>query len=83
MPSLLNDVTHWWNRAEEARGLTEHLTMGDARRLMLGLAQDYDRLAQRGQNRRLYPEWSRTLHRAGEEIGCRASRAGAVPARKV
>jgi hypothetical protein len=51
MLSLLNDVTHWRNRAEEARGLAEHLTTRDARRAMLGIAEDCDRLAQRGEAR--------------------------------
>ena len=51
MLSLLDDVTHWRNRAEEARALAEHLTSLEARRVMLGIAQDYDRLAQDGEAR--------------------------------
>jgi hypothetical protein len=51
MLSLLSNVTHWRNRAEEARSLAEHLTTGDARRVMLGIAEDYDRLAQGGEAR--------------------------------
>ena len=48
MLSLFNDETHWRNRAEEARRLVEHLTNSEARRVMLGVAEGYDRLAQDG-----------------------------------
>jgi hypothetical protein len=51
MLSLLNDVTHWRNRAEEARGLAAHLTNSEARRVMLSVAEGYDRLAQDGEAR--------------------------------
>jgi hypothetical protein len=51
MLSLLNDVTHWRNRAEEVRGVAEHLPNPEARRIMLGIAEGYDRLAQGGEAR--------------------------------
>jgi hypothetical protein len=51
MLSLLNDVTHWRHRAEEARVLAEHLTTPEARLVMLGVAEGYDRLAQDGEAR--------------------------------
>jgi hypothetical protein len=51
MLSLLNDVTHWRNRAEEARGLAAHLTTPEARGVMLGIAEGYDRLARGGEDR--------------------------------
>jgi|GraSoi_2013_60cm_1033757.scaffolds.fasta_scaffold81193_1 hypothetical protein len=51
MLSLLNDVTHWRNRAEEVRGVAEHLPNAEARRVMLGIAEGYDRLAQGGEAR--------------------------------
>jgi hypothetical protein len=62
MLSLFNDETHWRNRAEEARRLVEHLTNSEARRVMLGVAEGYDRLAQGGggQNCRRYSKSRRT-----------------------
>jgi hypothetical protein len=51
MLSLLNDVTHWRNRAEEVRGVAEHLPNQEARRVMFGIADGYDRLAEGGEAR--------------------------------
>jgi hypothetical protein len=43
---LIDDVTHWRKRADETRALASHLTVPETRRVMLGLADSYDRLAQ-------------------------------------
>jgi hypothetical protein len=51
MLSLLNDVTHWRSRAEEVRGMAEHLPNQEARRVMFGIAEAYDRLARGGEAR--------------------------------
>lgn len=51
MLSLLNDVMHWRSRAEEVRGVAKHLPNQEARRVMLGIAEGYDRLAQGGEAR--------------------------------
>jgi hypothetical protein len=44
-------VTYWRNRAEEARGVAEQLTDSDARRIMLGIAEGYDKLADGAEER--------------------------------
>jgi hypothetical protein len=46
MPSLLNDASHWLDRAEEARIAAEQHTDPDAKKTMLQLAQHYLQLAQ-------------------------------------
>jgi hypothetical protein len=46
MPAHLNDVLDWIVRAEGARGVAECLTDPDAHRIMLGIADEYDKLAQ-------------------------------------
>jgi hypothetical protein len=51
MLSLLNDVTHWRNRAQEVRAVAEHLPNQEARRVMFGIAEGYDQLAQGGEAR--------------------------------
>ena len=45
-PSKINDPQHWLDRAEQAR--TKAKLMGDpaAREAMLGVARDYERLAE-------------------------------------
>jgi hypothetical protein len=52
MPAQLNDVMDWIVRAEGARGVAECLTDRDARRIMLGIADEYDKLVQREIGRR-------------------------------
>jgi hypothetical protein len=42
----LNDSEHWWSKAEEARALAELMEHPDTKRIMLGIAQDYEQLAQ-------------------------------------
>ena len=46
-PNHINDPQHWYDRAAEMRALAE--TMADARTkaMMLRLADDYDKLADR------------------------------------
>jgi hypothetical protein len=51
--ALLNDPEHWRRRAKEARAIAEMLTDAGARKLMLGVADDYDKLAQRAEERLL------------------------------
>jgi hypothetical protein len=43
-----NDPEHWRQRAEESRVLAEQMTDEAARNTMLGIADDYDKLAVRG-----------------------------------
>jgi len=46
MPAHLNDVLDWVVRAEGARRVAECLIDPDARRIMLGIADEYDHLVQ-------------------------------------
>jgi hypothetical protein len=51
MPSLLTDVKHWQERAEMARAVAGQI--GDAvdKRIMLSIADNYERLARRAEVR--------------------------------
>jgi hypothetical protein len=51
MPSIVNDAKHWREPAEEARVHAEVMTDAEAKRTMLGIAAEYDRLAQRAEER--------------------------------
>jgi hypothetical protein len=46
MPALLDDPEYWRSRAEEARVVAEQLSDPEAKRTMLRIATDYDRLAE-------------------------------------
>jgi hypothetical protein len=50
---LLNNVEHWRGRAEETRIRAEQLADPEAKRMMLRIAADYDKLARRAAERRL------------------------------
>jgi len=47
----INDPKHWLNRAKEARALAEQIDDPEAKRTMLKNADDYERLAQRAEER--------------------------------
>ena len=47
----INDPNHWLDRAKEARALAEQIADPEAKRTMLKNADDYDRLAQRAEER--------------------------------
>jgi hypothetical protein len=47
----LNDARHWRDRAAEMRVLSTDMRDFEARTLMLKLANDYDKLADRAENR--------------------------------
>jgi ABC-type Zn uptake system ZnuABC Zn-binding protein ZnuA len=47
----INDPKHWLDRAKEARALAEQIADPEAKRTMLKNAADYERLAQRAQER--------------------------------
>jgi len=49
---LLNNAEHWRNRAEEARVHAEQLTDPEAKRMMLAIAESYEKLAHRAGKRR-------------------------------
>jgi hypothetical protein len=46
MPALVDDATDWHKRAQEARELAKQLSDPAARRVVLGLADNCDRLAE-------------------------------------
>ena len=51
MPSMLNNVRHWQDRAEEARAVAGQLNDGEAKRIMLGIADGYERMAKLAETR--------------------------------
>ncbi len=52
MPGLIDNPRHWYSRAEEARLLAQRLADEEARRIMLGVAESHERLAELAQQRR-------------------------------
>jgi hypothetical protein len=47
----MNDAKHWRERAEEARVHAEAMTDPEAKRTMLGIAAEYERLAELAEER--------------------------------
>jgi hypothetical protein len=72
MTHVLNDPEHWLKRAEEARTLAGELTDSEARRMMLNIADGYDRLAKRAEARAKFNERFDAadfeLHVVGDDI---------------
>ena len=50
---LFNDPEHWRRRAEEARALAEQMASEQHKKMMLKIADDYDKLATRAAARLL------------------------------
>jgi len=44
---LLNNAKHWRERADEARAVAEGLHDPDAKRMMLGIAETYEKLTKK------------------------------------
>jgi hypothetical protein len=51
VPIPINDPKHWRDRAEEARAHAEQMTDRDTRQTLLKIAEDYEELARRAENR--------------------------------
>jgi hypothetical protein len=51
MASYLDNPQLWRDRAEEARTMAEGTADADARRIMLSIAQNYEELAERAEQR--------------------------------
>jgi hypothetical protein len=49
--SFTNDPNHWRARANEARKLADNMNDLQSKEMMLGIARDYDRLAERAEKR--------------------------------
>jgi hypothetical protein len=47
----INDAKHWRDRAAEMRALSDKIKDSQAQRMMLKLANDYDKLADRAEER--------------------------------
>jgi len=48
----LDDPKHWRDRAEEVRTLAEQMSDPETRRIMRGIADDYEKLAKRAEQRK-------------------------------
>jgi len=51
MVSLVNNVEYWRSRAEDARVLAESLQEENSKQIMLGIARDYERMAELAEQR--------------------------------
>ena len=49
--SFINDPKHWLKRAEEARTMADSMNDLQSKEAMLRIAQDYERLAKRAEER--------------------------------
>ena len=52
---ILDDPQHWRDRAEEIRSLAEQMSDPETKRIMKGIADDYEKLAKRAEERRGKP----------------------------
>jgi hypothetical protein len=48
---LIDDAQHWRDRAEEVRTQAEHMNNAQARMMMRGIAESYEKLARRAEER--------------------------------
>ena len=51
--SILDEPKHWLERAEEARSIADQLSDPESRRMMLRIAEDYERLANHARRRKV------------------------------
>jgi hypothetical protein len=60
--SFINDPQHWRGRAEEARTLADLMSDDMSKQMMLLIADDYDRLAKRAEQRAKQSAQSKDIH---------------------
>jgi hypothetical protein len=51
LPPFVNDPAHWRKPAEEARAMVDHIDDLPAKAAMIRIAEDYERLAKRAEQR--------------------------------
>jgi hypothetical protein len=51
MAAIYNDPQHWRDRANEARSLADKMTEIDSQARMVGVAEEYERIAARAHQR--------------------------------
>jgi hypothetical protein len=59
MIPLLRDPQHWRDRANESRALADKMADPESKRMMLGIAEEYEKLAQRAEIRAKLPPQSK------------------------
>ncbi len=57
--SFINDPKHWRERAEQARILADQMNDPQSKQAMLRIAADYERLAERAEERAKRPPQSK------------------------
>jgi hypothetical protein len=57
----MNDPKHWRDRAEEARALADKMPDPISKHMVIGIAQDYEKLAERAEERKKGGSGRRTL----------------------
>jgi hypothetical protein len=60
--TILDDFRLWQERAEEARAVAEMMHNGETRRMMLEVAEGYEKLARRAKERAANDDKGRALH---------------------
>jgi hypothetical protein len=51
VPVPIHDPEHWRKRAEDMRTLADQMNDKDSKQMMLGIAEDYEKLAKRAEER--------------------------------
>jgi hypothetical protein len=55
MIPIVHDPNHWRTRAKESRDLADQIADPESRRRMLGIAEEYEKLAERAEIRQKLP----------------------------